>query len=79
MCQDNNWLTTTTASSPDGMSGTVNFTAAANAAGSTRTGTIQFGGQTFTVSQTGAACAYSLNSNGVLLSMTGGSSSASAS
>lgn len=69
------WLTTSTTSSPDGTSGTVNFTAVANAAGSTRTGTIQLGGQTFTVFQTGAACAYSLNAYGVLLGMAGGGGS----
>ncbi len=63
-----NWLTVNTNTSPDGMSGSVDFTAAANTSGSTRMGTIQFGGQTFTVSQTGAACAYSLGSYGILLS-----------
>jgi hypothetical protein len=67
-----NWLTATTSSSPDGTSGTVNFTAAANPSGSTRIGTMQFAGQTFTVSQTGAACAYSLNAYGLALSDTGG-------
>jgi hypothetical protein len=70
-----NWLAVATTTSPDGASGTVNFTAAANPGSTTRTGTIQFGGQTFTVSQTGAACAYGLNAYGVLLTKNGGSSS----
>ncbi|MCX6629656.1 MAG: BACON domain-containing carbohydrate-binding protein [Candidatus Solibacter sp.] len=69
------WLTAGTSNAPDGMSGTVNFTAAANPAGTTRTGTIQFGGQTFTVAQTGAQCAYSLNAYGILFGKTGGGNS----
>jgi hypothetical protein len=69
------WLTVSTNASPDGTSGTVNFTAGANPASTMRAGTIQFGGQTFTVNQTGAACAYSLTAYGVLLTKTGGSSS----
>ncbi len=67
------WLTVSTSSSPDGTSGTVSYTAAANPAGATRSGTIQFGGQMFTVNQTGAACAYSLNAYGALLPQSGGS------
>jgi hypothetical protein len=67
-----NWLTATTTSSADGASGTVNFTAAPNPAGAIRKGTIQFGGQTYTVAQTGAACAYSLASYGTTLGKTGG-------
>jgi hypothetical protein len=68
-----NWLTATTSSSADGTSGNVSFTAAANPSGMTRTGTIQFAGQTYTVSETGAACAYSLNSYGLALGQGGGS------
>jgi hypothetical protein len=70
-----NWLTATTSSSPDGTSGTVNFTAMANPYGTTRTGTIQFAGQTYTVSQSGAACAFSLNSYGLALGQVGGGGS----
>ncbi|HUB80572.1 MAG TPA: putative Ig domain-containing protein [Bryobacteraceae bacterium] len=66
------WLVPATSSSPDGTSGNVSFTAAANPSGMTRTGTIQFGGQTYTVSETGAACAYSLNSYGLALGQGGG-------
>jgi hypothetical protein len=67
-----NWLTVNTTSSPDGSSGSVDFTAAPNSSGSTRTGTIQFGQQTFTVFQTGAACAYSLAAYGAVLNKAGG-------
>ena len=66
------WITVATASSADGSTGTVNFTAAANPAGSTRVGTIQFGAQAFTVTQLGAACAYSLAAYGLVLSKAGG-------
>jgi hypothetical protein len=70
------WLTVSTSSAPDGTSGTVNFTAAANPAATTRTGTIQFGGQTFTVAQTGATtCTYSLAAYGALLGKGGGGGS----
>jgi hypothetical protein len=68
------WLTATTANSAGGTSGTVNFTAAANPSGITRTGTIQFAGQTYTVTETGAACAYSLNAYGLAMNHAGGSS-----
>jgi hypothetical protein len=69
------WLSVSTSSSADGTSGSVSFTAAANPAGTTRVGTIQFGGQSFTVNQTGAACAFSLGAYGVLLTKSGGSNS----
>lgn len=67
------WLSATTAAAPDGKSGTVNFSAAANPAGTSRVGTIQFAGQTFTVTQSSAACAFGLNAYGVLMSKLGGS------
>jgi len=64
----------TIATSPDGTSGTVNFSADSNPSGMTRTGTIQLGGQSYTVRETGAACAYSLNSYGLALGLGGGMS-----
>jgi hypothetical protein len=69
------WLTAGTTGSSDGTSGTVNFTAAPNLGGSARIGTIQFGTQTFTVTQLGAACAYSLAAYGALLGKAGGGAS----
>ena len=47
------WLTFTQSFS--GSAGSVNYTAEANSSGSTRTGTIQIGKQTFTVSQAARA------------------------
>lgn len=68
-----NWISgVNTASSPDGTSGTVTYSVAPNPNGTTRTGTIQVGAQTYTVSQTGAACAFSLNQYGYLFNSSGG-------
>jgi large repetitive protein len=61
-----NWLTVSTNTDVGGQSGTVNFTAVANSAGVPRAGSIQFGGQTFTVNQLAAQCAYSFTSYGVV-------------
>jgi len=61
-----NWLTVSTNTDIGGQSGTVNFTAAANSVGVQRAGTIQFGGQTFTVNQLAAQCAYSFTSYGAV-------------
>lgn len=61
-----NWITATTTSTPDGVSGTVNFTVAPNTAGTIRVGTIQLAGQSFSITQTAAACSFSLNAYGLL-------------
>ena len=53
------WLTVTAGASGSG-NGTVSFSAAANASTSQRTGTLTVGGQTFNVTQAGAACAYAI-------------------
>jgi hypothetical protein len=66
------WIAVTTSSAPDGSSGTVNYTVAANVAGGSRTGYIQLPGQSFTIVQTGAPCAYSFNSYGQAFSTAGG-------
>jgi hypothetical protein len=65
------WLTVTT-SGGDSMAGKVNFTAAENPSGQGRTGTVQVGAQTYSVSQVGATCAYSLNAYGALVGKNGG-------
>ena len=67
------WLTFTQSFS--GSAGSVNYTAEANSSGSTRTGTIQIGKQTFTVSQAGASCSYTLNANGAVFGSAGGTGS----
>ncbi len=69
------WITVSTASAPDGSSGTVNYTVAGNTAGGSRTGYIQLPGASFTVVQTPALCAYSLNAYGQAFATVGGSGS----
>jgi hypothetical protein len=51
----------------------VNFTVPVNPGGVNRIGTIQFAGQTYTVTQTASACAFSLNAYGATFSKAGGS------
>jgi hypothetical protein len=57
------WLHATP-SSNGSTSGTVTYAVDANPTGSTRSGTIQVGDQTFTATQAGAPCAFSLNEYG---------------
>ncbi len=65
------WITATNSfTSPNG---TVTYAVAANPSGATRTGNIQIGNQVFTVTQNGAACAYSLNSYGISINYLGAS------
>jgi hypothetical protein len=52
--------------------GTIDYSVAANATGYTRTGTIQIGDQTFTITQNSGACSYSLHSYGAVFGTTGG-------
>ncbi|MCX6887802.1 MAG: N-acetylmuramoyl-L-alanine amidase, partial [Verrucomicrobia bacterium] len=54
-------------------SGTVAYTVDANSTTSARAGSITVGGQTFTISQTGATCTYALSSSGTSLPASGGS------
>ncbi len=58
------WLTVST--SFTGSSGTVTYSVTMNSSAATRVGTIQIGDQTFTVNQSGAACAFSLNAYGAV-------------
>jgi hypothetical protein len=55
-----------------GTQGTVVFSAAANSLGSPRTGLIRVGDQTFTVTQSAAPCAFTLNAYGVYFNKAGG-------
>ncbi len=66
------WITVTTSGTT---SGTVNFTASANPATTLRRGTIQFGDESFVVTQSGGACGFSLNAYGMVFGTLGGSSS----
>jgi hypothetical protein len=54
------WLTVTGGASGSG-NGTVSYSVAANTTTSSRSGTMTIAGQTFTVSQQGASCTYSIN------------------
>ncbi|MDX2033452.1 MAG: BACON domain-containing carbohydrate-binding protein [Blastocatellia bacterium] len=64
------WITITNASSSP-----VAFTVAANPAATARTGTITVGGQTHTINQAGAPCAFTLGSASSTLAGAGGSGS----
>jgi len=66
------WITITGGASASG-NGRVTFTAAANSGGS-RTGTISVAGQTFTLSQAGVSCSYSINPASEAIVAAGGSS-----
>jgi len=55
------WLTITYGSSGSG-NGTVSYSVAANSGTTSRTGTITIAGQTFTVTQAGIICSYSISS-----------------
>ena len=54
------WITITGGSSGSG-NGTVSYTVEANPAASARTGTLTIAGQTFTVTQAGASCTYTIS------------------
>lgn len=56
---DNGWLTVTAGASGSG-NGTVNYSVSANTGGS-RTGTMTIAGQTYTVTQAGVSCSYSVS------------------
>ena len=59
----------------NGSTGSIDFTVDPTPFTSTRIGTIQLGEQTFTVTQTGGACGYSLNAYGALFNSLGGDGS----
>ena len=66
------WLTVTSGSSGSG-TGSVGYSVAANTAGTSRSGTITAGGQTFTVTQAAAACTYSISPTSQSASSSAGS------
>ena len=68
------WLTITSGASGT-ESGNVAFSVAVNPDASTRTATITIAGQTFTVTQSGAGCTYSLSPTSQALSAAGGTGS----
>jgi hypothetical protein len=68
-----NWITIS--STLTGTAGTLTYSVAANPAGTTRTGNVQVGDKLFTVTQSGAACAFSLNIYGAAFGQAGGDAS----
>lgn len=58
-----------------GMAGTVSYTVDPNPSATTRIGIVQVGNSNFTITQLGAACAYSLNVYGAWFNSAGGFSS----
>ena len=68
------WLTVTSGGSGSG-GGSVGFSAAANASTTQRSGTLTIGGQTLTVTQSGAACWYSINPTSQSVVAAGGTGS----
>ena len=65
------WINLTSGTTGSG-SGNVGFTAAANGAATGRSGTITVAGQTFTVTETGMPCTYTLGTSSAALSTAGG-------
>ena len=73
------WITITGGSSGTG-NGTVSYTVAANPEASARTGTLTIAGQTFTVTQAGAICTYTISPTATpTVPATGGTGSVSVS
>ena len=68
----NSWITITGGSSGTG-NGTVSYSVSANASGATRSGVVIIGGQSYTVTQTSSACAYTLSSTSASYNSSGGS------
>ena len=66
------WITVTSTFS--GTSGTVNYSAPQNDIASNRSGLIQVGDKTFTITQTASACGFSLNAYGASFNKNGGTS-----
>ena len=64
------WITVTNGASGSGI-GQVAYTVAANTTGSQRVGTMTIAGQTYTVTQSGASCTYSLSATSVSVPSTG--------
>jgi hypothetical protein len=69
-----NWITGVTTNF-NGVAGTVSFTADPTPYTTNRVGTIQLGDKTFTVTQSGGTCGYSLSSYGALFGKLGGTGS----
>ncbi len=65
------WVTVT-GGSPGSGNGTVNYSVAANTSGSSRTGTLTIGGQSFQITQAGTGCSYALSATSQSVGASGG-------
>jgi hypothetical protein len=65
------WITITSGANGTG-NGTVTFTVSSNSDAGTRTGTITVAGKTFTVTQDGTGCSYSVSPTGLSIGAAGG-------
>jgi hypothetical protein len=65
------WITITAETSGDGP-GTVSYSVAANPSATPRRGTLTIAGQTYTVSQAGASCSYTLSATSQTVGASGG-------
>jgi hypothetical protein len=70
----NAWIAITSATSGSG-NATVNYSVAANPATAVRSGVITIAGQSFTITQQGIICTYSLSTNAASFAAAGGSNS----
>jgi hypothetical protein len=70
------WITITSGSSGSG-NGAVDYSVASNSSASLRTGTITIAGKTFTVTQSGVSCTYSISPTSQSFSSSGGTGSVS--
>ncbi len=70
------WITITSGSSGSG-NGTVTYSVLSNSTTSSRTGTMTIAGKTFTVTQSGISCTYSISTTSKSFTSSGGSASVS--
>ena len=73
---NDSWITITSGNSGSG-NGTVNYSVSENTGTTPRAGTMTIAGQTFTVSQAGASCAYSITPTSHSFAASGGTGSVS--
>ena len=71
---NDSWITITSGNSGSG-NGTVNYSVSENTGTTPRAGTMTIAGQTFTVSQAGGVCSYSINPTSHSFAASGGTSS----
>jgi len=71
------WITITSSGSSSSGNGVVNYSVSSNSSTSSRTGTMTIAGQTFTVTQSGISCTYSISPTSTVFSRKGGTGNVS--